>query len=351
MKRCRIFLIMAALLFGVSAGCGSNEAKTTENAAVKPVSVLEVQDEIRPVSLHYTGTIEPEETKRYSFKTAGKIAEIFVEEGQKVRKGDKLALLEQNSLSLTELDVDKAQANYDFARDYYEKIAVLHQEGAASAQNLDEAELKMTQAAYSLEQAQKVLELSNDEALFTADSDGYVLSVISRKNETVAAGSPVVALCSSAFKGRIGLTQEDVSQIAAGDEVDVFLNDEPTKGKITIINKIPDEESRTYPVDLSIDTEQDVSIGSIIRVVIRTGTEKGIWIPLNYLLNDGEDYVFVAENGRAKRRNVKLKSILEDEVCVEGLQEGELLITEGMKSVKDGYEVTVEGKKVESVEQ
>jgi len=160
-----------------------------------------------------------------------------------------------------------------------------------------------------------------------------------------------VVVCSTELKGRIGLTQEDVPRIKTGDEVDVFINNETIKGTITIINKIPDEESRTYMADISINKDTEISIGAIIKVAIRVEGKKGIWIPSSYILNDGEDYVFVVENGRAKRKNVKLKGIWEEKVCVEGLKEGELLITEGMKSVKDGYEVSAEEKNADSVGQ
>ena len=76
-------------------------------------------------------------------------------------------------------------------------------------------------------------------------------------------------------------------------------------------------------------------------MTITAGEETGIWLPVRCVLNDGEDYVFVAENGRARRKNIKLGRMLEDKVCVEGLEAGEWLITEGFKSVKDGYGVAV----------
>lgn len=342
MKKSWIFGITVITAASLLTGCGSNAAEITEKEIIKSVAAVELKEESHPLTLHYIGTVEPKETKKYSFKTSGKIAGIFVEEGRMVRKDDKLALLEQEEIHITELDVDKAQASYDFVKDYYEKIKKLHEKGAVSDQDLDEAELKMDQAKDSLEQVKKLLELARDGILITADSDGYVLNVISKKDEVVAAGYPVVVVSSAELKGRIGLTQEDVPKIKIGDEVDVFINDEAMKGTIAIINKIPDEESRTYMTDISINNDNEINIGAIIKVAIQAGREEGIWIPITCILNDGEDYVFVVEDGRAKRRNVKLKDIWEEKVSVEGLKEGEMLITEGIKSVKDGYQVSVD---------
>ena len=394
-------VVIIVLSLSILTGCGSSgDREATAGEIVKPVAVMELREEFRPITLHYTGLTEAKETKKYSFKTSGKIAQVFVAEGQKVKKGDKLALLEQEYLQfplnaakaqmeaakaqydkavtgaqaeeiqLAELDLRKAQANYDFVKDYYEKIQILEETGAVSQQDLLEAALKMDLAGNSLEQAQKILELTKrgtraedvetlrqqyeiaranydasvkmlEDSLLTADMDGYVLSVPVKENELAAAGHPVVVVCSSDLKGRIGLTQEDVAKINVGDAVEVFINNEVMQGAITGINKIPDQESRTYMTDLSINNDREINIGAIISVTIQAGMAKGIWVPVNYILNDGVDFVFVVENGRATRRNISFHIIQNGIVCVEGLKDGELLITEGFKSVKDGYGVWV----------
>ncbi|MDD3269597.1 MAG: efflux RND transporter periplasmic adaptor subunit [Syntrophomonadaceae bacterium] len=332
-------MAIIALVF-LLAGCGGSEAQKAEVKTAKPVAVMELKEEAQPHVLHYTGTIQPREVKEYSFKTAGRIAELLVEEGQTVSIGEKLAALEPEDSRVAELDVEKARSAYDFASDYYNKINKLQQAGAASHQDLQEAALKMEQARYSLEQAQKILELTRAAMVINADIDGYVIKVNSRENEVVAAGYPVVVVGSHEYKARIGLIEEDLAQVKTGDEVSVTIGNKETKGMITAINQSPDQETRTYTADISLDNELKANMGAIIKVTIKAGNEKGIWVPVKYILNDGEDYVLVVEQGRARRRNVTLGSMLEDRVRVEGLKAGERLITEGIKSVKDGYEVS-----------
>lgn len=332
-------LAIIACLF-MLAGCGGNGAQQAEVKTAKPVAVMELKEEVQPHVLHYTGTIQPREVKGYSFKTAGRIAELLVEEGQTVSIGEKLAALEPEDSRPAELDVDKARAAYDFASDYYNKINELHQAGAASQQNLQEAALKMDQARYSLEQAQKVLELTREAMIITSDIDGYVIKVAGKKNEVAAAGYPVVVVGSHEHKGRIGLIEEDAARIKTGDQVSVTIDNKEVRGTITAVNRSPDQETRTYTTDISLDNDLKARNGAIIKVTVAAGNEKGIWVPVKYILNDGEDYVLVVERNRARRKNVSLGGILEDRVRVEGLQAGEQLITEGIKSVKDGYEVS-----------
>jgi len=192
MKRNMILGMVAITLLSLSTmtGCGSSGAESTEGIVVKPVAVMELREEYRPLTLHYMGITEAKETIKYSFKSSGKVAEVFVEEGQQVKKGDKLALLEGEDLQysldaakaqmeaakaqydkavkgarheeirLAELDLRKAQANYDFVKDYYEKIKIIKEAGGVSELELLETALKMDQAKNSLEQAQKILELT-----------------------------------------------------------------------------------------------------------------------------------------------------------------------------------------------
>lgn len=334
-----VFLILQLVL----SGCGGSGTETEPGEIVKPVGVMELKEETHPVTVQYTGTIEPTEVKKYSFKTGGRIAAVFVEEGESVGRGDQLALLEQEENAVTELDVEKARANYDFVKAYHDKVKKLHEAGAVSQQDLEDAALQLEQAEYSLGQAQKILEIKRSNALIRADSAGYVLKVISRENEVTEAGSPVVIIGSREFEGRIGLIEEDVSKVKAGDKVKVSVHGQETEGTVTTINKVPDAETRTYMADIALGNDPELNLGAIIKVSINSGTETGIWVPVQYILNDGEDHVFVMEKGRASRRNVTLGRVLEEKVSVEGLQEGELLITEGLKSVKDGYRVRLVG--------
>ncbi len=341
MKRFWVFGIAIIVILLTNAGCEKSKVQSAEGKIVKTVAVMEIKEESLPILLHYTGTATPKETKKYSFKCAGKISEVFVKEGQPVEKGTYLALLEQDEIRLTELDMEKAQANYDYVKDYYEKAYNLHETSALSQQELQEIALKLEQAEHNLEQTKKIIEISEKSTLLTADVNGYVLHVLCRENEIVSAGSPVIIVGSRACTGQIGLTREDTAKIKTGDQVSVFIDDTKIKGKITTIDRIPDETSMTYPADIELDNTYEILAGAVIHVTISAGEEKGFWIPIENILNDGEDYVYVVENNRAKRKCVQLGSILEDRVCVKGVEEGDLLITEGFKSVKDGYEIKI----------
>lgn len=86
----------------------------------------------------------------------------------------------------------------------------------------------------------------------------------------------------------------------------------------------------------------DVYLGELATVKINIGERSGIWLPLSVILNDGNDYVYVVEDGRAKREYVTVLEINDDQVLVEGTKAGEKIICEGMKLVRTGSAVSYE---------
>lgn len=83
-------------------------------------------------------------------------------------------------------------------------------------------------------------------------------------------------------------------------------------------------------------------LGELATVKINIGERSGIWLPLSVILNDGNDYVYVVEDGRAKREYVTVLEISDDQVLVEGTKAGEKIICEGMKLVRTGSAVSYE---------
>lgn len=87
-----ITLILAASLF-ITAVCGCGK-QSTEEVTGKPVKTQQVMSDTYDVKLDYQGAVKSKETKNYAFLSGGKVEAVFVTEGQKIRKGDKLAQLD-----------------------------------------------------------------------------------------------------------------------------------------------------------------------------------------------------------------------------------------------------------------
>ncbi len=394
---CSLFLSIALL-----SGCGKSYAEKSDTKTY-PVKALEVKDESYPISLEYEGITGGSEVRKLSFKSSAKTSKIYVAKGQHVKKGDKLVELDKNDLNFAaeaaksqmdsassqydkavngaqaedinraEIAVKSAQDNYNYYKDLYDKNVKLYESGAVAKQQLDGAKLQMDSYESALNSAKQSLEqLQNgsreedkqallaqvnmakanydskvnllQDATLSADSDGYVVDVLCKEGEMQAAGNPVILFRSEDQVVTVGLSSDDVKKVQIGTKAKVKINDTEVDGEIINIVQMADKQSGTYSAEIRLLTPIDNNkfyVGETVKVYIGIGEKNSTWIPINSILNDGEDYVYVVESGHAVRKNVTLGDTNEDKVSVEGLKVGDKLVVEGMKNIKAGYQVSI----------
>ena len=395
----RMLLLLAALLIFSVTGCKGSVSKETAETVKKPVRVIEVKETLSTKELQYTGIVKPEEIKKISFKASGKIAAIKVEQGQKIKRGETIALLDTKDLNFavdaakaaktgaqaqyskavkgaTQEDIDlaatnvvKAQKAYEFAKDSVEKARKIYEGGGMSKQDLDKVELERNIAEQEymgaktllqqvengareedklalqsqLEQADVDLRYKEStlaEASLKSDMDGYVMDVLSQKGELISAGYPVAILGSTDSIVSLGLTQEDAAIVKIGNNITIESKGVLYDGKIKSISKIMDMETQTYNVEALLDSGE-LPAGAVVKVTIPIGEYNAVMIPLISVLRGDYDYIFVSEDGIARKRQIKLGRVEADTVEVIGLNKGEKLIYEGVKSITEGDKIEI----------
>lgn len=399
-----ISLSVAAIVLCIVYSVFSSKNKTSENDTKKyPVKIMQVKSGSYPMSLQYQGLTGGSEVRKLSFKSSAKISKIYVAKGQHVKKGDKLVDLDKSDLNFAaeaaNAQVSAAAAQYDKAvngaqqedinkaqiavknaqdannyyKDLYNKNLKLSESGAISKQQLQDVKLQLDNSQNALNSAEQSLQqLQNgsrpedkqatldqlnqakagyeakesmlNDASMTADMDGYVVDVLGKEGEMQQAGSPVILFRSEKQVITVGLSEDDVKKVKVGTKAQVNIGDDKAQGEIINIVQLADSTSGTYSAEINITTPIDTSkyyVGETSTVYIDMGQTNSISIPINSVLNDGEDYVYVVENGHAVKKNITLGDNKEDKVSVEGLKDGDKLIIEGMKNIKSGYKVTI----------
>lgn len=395
---CLVFLNLVTL-----SGC-SNKSDSKTDVKTYPVKTLELKNESYPISLEYEGITGGSEVRKLSFKSSAKISKIYVSKGQHIKKGDNLVDLDKTDLNFAmegakaqmdaasaqydkavngaqQEDINKAQIavknaedNYNYCKDIYDKTVNLYQIQAVTQQEVNDVKNKLDSTESALNAAKETLnQLQNgtreedkqallaqlntvkanydskvnllQDASLTADEDGYVVDILCKEGEMQAAGYPVILIRSENQVVTVGLSDDDVKKIQIGTKAQVKIDDATADGEIMNIVQMADKQSGTYSAEIKLLNPIDDSkfyIGQSVKVYINSGEKNGIWIPISSILNDGEDYVYVVEDGRAVRKNITLGDTKEGEVCVDGLEAGDNLVNEGMKNIKSGYQVSVE---------
>ena len=395
-----IIPIVAMLLM---TSCTQVVSEVSSEEKVKLVRVEEIIQEVNPKIIEYLGTVTSESVKDYSFKVGGRVEEIYVKVGDQVKSGDPLVGLNTKDLSFqteatkkqmealkasykkaqngtqaediknAQLNVDSAQKSVNLISSNYDKNSKLYEMGALSEKDLDQIKLQKEQAEIQLEQAKQQLLKANNgardedvsaakaqyeasivqyeannnmlqEATLYSNMEGFVVEVLKEDGEMIGAGYPVIIVRNDEQIVEIGVTQQDVKKLKIGQDAVINVDEVHTNGEIIKISQLPDRETRTYKVQLKINdklTSNQFLLGSIATVDFEMGNMEGIWLDIQSILNDGEDYVFVIKDERGTRRNIKFLAINENKVLVEGLEAGDMLIVEGMKSLKEGFKVKI----------
>lgn len=395
---CLVFLNLIIL-----SGCSS---KSDSKADIKtyPVKTLELGEESHPSSLEYEGLTGGSEVRKLSFKSSAKISKIYVSKGQHVKKGDSLVDLDKTDLNFAmegakaqmdaasaqynkvvngaqaedinkaEIAVKNAEDNCNYCKDLYDKNVALYEMKAVTQQQVNDVKNKLDSSESALNAAKEtLLQLQNgtreedkqallaqlntakanydskvnlvQDASLKADEDGYIVDVLFKEGEMQSAGYPAILVRSEEQVVTVGLSDEDVKKVQIGTKAQIKIDDISTDGEVINIVQMPDKQSGTFSAEIKLLNPIDNSkfyIGQSVKVKINNGKKSGVWIPINSILNDGEDYVYVVEDNRAVRKNITLGQTNENEVCVEGLKNGDKLVSEGMKNIKAGYQVSVE---------
>lgn len=398
--RKQISLILLLFMLTWTTGCAVKNTVNDIASKAKPVQLLSLQEETRPIILNYTGIVEASAIKKLAFKSSGKIDAVFVKKGDQIKAGQPLLQLDTKDLTyglsaargqmeaaqaqyekaLTgavpedirqiEANVKKAEAAYIFMKDQYEKLEKLYASGAVSQKDLDKTkvEFETVEADYrsAMEMEKKLKNGSRPEdkaaakgqldqaaadyqyksslledALLCSTGDGYVVDILYREGEIAPAGYPVMVVRNDQQVFKVGLTTKDLNKIHIGTKTILLINGKPLEGTVTHIHSTPDQETLTYPVEVSLPSNT-WPIGAVGQAEFIIGEAKGIWIPIAAILSNGDDYVFVMKNDRAYQRKIQLLEVEGNRVMVEGLEPGDKLITGGMKKLKDQDLVSVQ---------
>lgn len=258
-------------------------------------------------------------------------------DGQKVTLGQPAA---EAALAAAQAQLDVRQA----AVTRLEAQGENSQTAQVQRQRLEAAEAALTQAHSFYNSAQR----SSDSAQQTASQDkllasasGHIVKLVGTEGGLASPLAPVAVIASQQANIQFGASQEDVRQLYEGMPATITLDGIEYTGQVTSIALLPDEATRTYPVSVSVQGAQDLFLGSMACVKLSLGQRNGIWLPLHVILNDGQDYVYIVQEGHALRRDVDIAEISGDRVLVNGLESGCQIISEGMKTVRSGSAVSV----------
>ena len=331
-------------------------AKMSQSRSIAVVTAHPVRRTIVP-QLHFSGSLDPEWQAQVAAKVDGRLEKVYVHEGDRVEKGQVLAILEQmdtdaNLLSakgsFLDAQTSLRKAETDLAR--YEK---LYATGAVSQQVVDDYRFARDNAAAKLEAARGSLQGMESKAagtVVTAPADGIVAKRFYQEGYYAKAGTPLFAIADiSMLKTTIHIPEGQVTGVKVGNEADIALPAYPGKklvGKITRIAPVADLPAHTFAAEVSVDNSEGLLAGVYANVsLIGEPREQVLTIPLHAIvMRDDQQTVFVADAQGVVQRRVLSLGYSDDKVAevLSGLDEKDTIVVEGHNKLREGSRINLE---------
>ena len=339
----RVFF-SAGITILLMSSCNSVENKKPDsmnsvNIRIHPVEYLEYKIPVRA-----TGMLSTSSQMKLSFKSGGLVSKVHVKEGESVEEGETLAVLDLSEIGA---HVKQAQIGFEKANRDLLRARNLYNDSVATLEQYQNA-----RSAYEFARSQKqIADFNLRHSQIKAPLDGKIQKLLVETNEMIAPGYPAILFASTQDEWvvRVSLTDKDIVKLALGDSALVTMDafpGEKLKAKVTELGALADPLTATYLAELMLEkTLPQYRTGFIARADIYPSVMlEALEVPLMALLDasDHAAYVYVYENGKALKRRVRTGLITNDAVVIiEGLEEGEMVITDGISYLTDDSELNL----------
>ena len=271
----------------------------------------------------------------------GRIDAIIVAAGERVEQGQVIAKLDSRAARFA---VEKADLLLQDARAALDRAKQLSASGAGSALQLQEAELTVRTAELSLHQAEYDL----SQHTITAPIAGWVGLIAEQEGSLVDSGTEITRIEDrSSLIIDFRVPERVVSRLTIGDALQASPLADPTlvlPGRILALDNRVDETSRTLRVQAAIENRDDrLRAGMAFRISIGfTGDPHLAVDPLAIQWGATGAFVWAVRDGKAKYLPVRILQRNAEAVLIEAeTRPGDLIVTEGVQSLRDGVEVTL----------
>jgi multidrug efflux pump subunit AcrA (membrane-fusion protein) len=379
------------------AGCGPKAPL----AADQPVPVrVRVPNRVRqPVSVAASGAVEANVTAQSAFQIAGRVARVFVEDGQAVSKGQVLAELDStdynNAYVAAQGQADAAQAvnrkaqegprsqeleqariDYEQWQDQYTRMKFLYDHKSLPANDFKKIEAGYQAARQRYDMAKQGTRAQDKEAAsgqyraaaaqmheagkrlgdtkLRAPIAGFVGMRRIDVGDTVGAGIPVISVLDlNPVKVRVAVPEAEIGKVHEGSRAVVTipsLDSRQFEGTVEAVGVAADPASRTYVVKIAVpNPERLLRAGMVSETrILGTAMIDAITVPGSAIVHDPQGvaqvYVYSPERQRVYARRVEVGKLISDEVeILSGLTGNEQVVVAGQQNVREGSPARIGG--------
>ena len=348
-----LWAMVAILIVGLVVGKFLRQAHsdTLQDAYTGIITVSGFVAEHQPFTRHIeeSGVLTGNKESTIAAETGGRVVEINVEVGDNVRVGEPLVRLDDE---LYRLDSEHAKIAYDKAQMDLERLEKLYTDKSVSDSDIEAVRLAAKGAEVQYRMALKTYQ----DATIKAPFNGTVAAKFTEVGQMVERGAPIVQLVDlSTLKLIVPVSEADVKYVTPGAEAIIYIESaaDTVRAQVAAVGSRATSGARTFPVELKMKGAKNLRSGMFARAIIATATEhEAMLLPRAAVLPDaGNMIVFLANGATAQKQPVRIIGTTGDKIAVEGVSEGDTVLTTGNQALTHGSQITLTLQGREVIEQ
>ena len=354
----RYILGFVVLPITLSLGCNQDtEENPQETAKDIRVEVVSVQKKSFRETVRGIGTLRARETVEISPEMAGILRDTHFEEGQPVKRGDLLFTIDDSKLNrqLRERNaaLEEAKARMEKAEKTAERISKLYKRHTVSEERWDQAVTEVEAARAEVSRLSAALELTRErfkDTRIRAPFRGVVSKRHVDPGDYVRRGQVMVTLYDTEnLEAEVKVPERHMHRVQSGQKAELRIPAFPKSvfsGRVRFVSPAVAEHTRDFLVKVSVEnSERKLKPGTFAGITLITAVrESRPAVPEEALVATREGYiVFVVENGKARRRTVRIGQREAGMVEIrEGARVGDTVVRTGHMRLSDGDRVSIQ---------
>jgi len=351
MKTKNIIIIVVIALVGLTGYTLFNNKKEMAELASAvpeefaiPVQTTTVGNKTISNGLTATGEFAGWEEVTLVAESQGSIQYLKVEEGQKIRKGQVIAKVDAVSLSsqLSGAQSAFAKAEKDVAR--YQRLLEV---GAVSQSALEDVRIQRENAKANIAQINQQLSFT----VVKSPINGVVNKLMVEETSFVMPGNQIAEIVQvDRLKIKVNIAEDNLSKIKENQAVSIKTDVYPLetfKGKVSTIS-VKADASRKFQVTIEVENTKDNQLraGLFAEVnfdALKTNESEAMVIPREAIVGSLQNpSVYIVKDSTVTLQKIKAGAVINGDVTIlEGLQNGQKVVTKGIINLTDGTKVKI----------
>ncbi|BEP29323.1 efflux RND transporter periplasmic adaptor subunit [Helicovermis profundi] len=362
LKNISIFILIIVISFSF-ASCTKNDEKdaipkeiSTSTKEAIHVKTEKIAYKDFNTNLSITSVVVPKDSAYISSKSSGIVKDIYFDVGSNIKVNDELIKLDDENLIVQKnkilLSIKIARFNLENNKKDLNDYKALYEKGAVTKKNLQALENKYKASEFSLESAKydfDSLQLAIKNTSIKSPIDGIVTEKNIASGESINPGTRCFKIIDiSSVYSSAGVSESFINNIKKGQEVKVTSADtgKVYSGVIASINPEMNPLTKKYDIKVLIDNS-DLNLKPGMSTVLSFDVNKTLKVlsvnKLSLILIDSKNYVFINDNGTAKKTEITIGNSTDNYYEVlSGLNANSEVVTSGSGLLKDGDLIVVE---------